>query len=110
MLTKLEKYIPYLSNKNIALIKLDIQGSEGKAIARGKELIIKYHITFIFMEWTPKALKSKGTDPGLFLKLFINNGYKISKKDFLSGEYCSFDEIINVAAINLYIIYTNFLE
>ena len=110
ILTKLEKYIPYLVIKNLALMKLDIEGSEGKAIESGKELITKYHIPFIFMEWTPKALKLKGTDPELFLKLFINNGYKISKKDFLSGEYCSFDEIINVAAINLYIIYTNFLE
>ena len=110
ILTKLENYIPYLVNKNLALMKLDIEGSEGKAIESGKELITKYHIPFIFMEWTPKALKLKGTDPELFLKLFINNGYKISKKDFLSGEYCSFDEIINVAAINLYIIYTNFLE
>ena len=110
ILTKLEKYIPYLVNKNLALMKLDIEGSEGKAIESGKELITKYHIPFIFMEWTPKALKLKGTDPELFLKLFIDNGYKISKKDFLSGEYCSFDEIINVAAINLYIIYTNFLE
>lgn len=110
ILTKLEKYIPYLVNKNLALMKLDIEGSEGKAIESGKELITKYHIPFIFMEWTPKALKLKGTDPELFLKLFINNGYKISKKDFLSGEYCSFDEIINVEVINLYIIYTNFLE
>lgn len=110
ILTKLEKYIPYLVNKNLALMKLDIEGSEGKAIESGKELITKYHIPFIFMEWTPKALKLKGTDPEVFLKLFIDNGYKISKKDFLSGEYCSFDEIINAAAINLYIIYTNFLE
>lgn len=110
ILTKLEKYIPYLVNKNLALMKLDIEGSEGKAIESGKELITKYHIPFIFMEWTPKALKLKGTDPELFLKLFINNGYKISKKDFLSGEYCSFDEIINIEVINLYIIYTNFLE
>jgi FkbM family methyltransferase len=110
ILTKLEKYIPYLVIKNLALMKLDIEGSEGKAIESGKELITKYHIPFIFMEWTPKALKLKGTDPELFLKLFINNGYKISKKDFLSGEYCSFDEIINLDAINLYIIYTNFLE
>lgn len=110
ILTKLEKYIPYLVNKNLALMKLDIEGSEGKAIESGKELITKYHIPFIFMEWTPKALKLKGTDPELFLKLFIDNGYKISKKDFLSGEYCSFDEIINIEVINLYIIYTNFLE
>ena len=110
ILTKLEKYIPYLVNKNLALMKLDIEGSEGKAIESGKELITKYHIPFIFMEWTPKALKLKGTDPEVFLKLFIDNGYKISKKDFLSGEYCSFDEIINIEVINLYIIYTNFLE
>ena len=31
-LTKLSNFLPYLSNKNIALIKLDIEGGEGKVI------------------------------------------------------------------------------
>ena len=52
--TKLNNYISFLSDKNLALIKIDIEGSEEKAIISGKDLIIKYHIPFIYMEFTPK--------------------------------------------------------
>lgn len=31
---KLDRYIPYLSNKNIALIKLDIEGNEESQLNR----------------------------------------------------------------------------
>ena len=49
--TKLSNYIPYLSKKNLALIKLDVEGSEGKVINSGIELITKYHIPFLFVEF-----------------------------------------------------------
>ena len=45
--TKLINYIPYLSKKNLALIKIDVEGSEGKVIYSGIELITKYHIPFL---------------------------------------------------------------
>ena len=38
-LTKLSNFLPYLSNKNIALIKLDIEGGEGIVIEDAIELI-----------------------------------------------------------------------
>ena len=47
-LTRLSNYIPFLIGKNLALIKIDIEGSEGKALESGIELITKYHIPFIF--------------------------------------------------------------
>lgn len=109
-ITKLKYYIPYLNTKNLAMIKIDIEGSEGKAIEGGIDLIIEYHIPFILLEWTPFLLKQKGTDPKSLLELFINNGYKISKIDFLSKQYCSIDELLNVFQINIYIIYTKFIE
>ena len=37
ILTKLSNYIPYLSEKNLALIKIDVEGSEGKVIESGIE-------------------------------------------------------------------------
>lgn len=40
-LTKLSNYIQYLSFKHLAFIKLDIEGSEGKAIEGGLDLIVK---------------------------------------------------------------------
>ena len=102
-LTKLSNFLPFLSNKNIALIKLDIEGGEGKAIEDGIELINKYHVPYIFSEYNPRFLIRHGTDPKEFLQLFINNGYKISLDGFLSKNYLSIDKIKGVN--NLYFIY-----
>ena len=110
ILTRLNNYVEFLTSKNVALIKLDVEGSEGKAIEGGIDLIVKYHVPFIFIEWTPKQLILKGTDPKLFLEIFENNGYKISTKDFLSKQYCNIEELLNVHKINIYIVYTKFLE
>ena len=41
-LTKLSNFVPYLSTKNIALIKMDIEGGEGIVIEDAIELISKY--------------------------------------------------------------------
>ena len=102
-LMKLSTIIPYFSGKNLALVKLDIEGGEGKAIEDGIELINKFHIPYIFSEYNPTFLKRHGTDPKKFLQLFINNGYKISVKGFLSKEFISVDDIKTVN--NLYFIY-----
>ena len=110
VLTKLNNYIAYLSSKNLALLKIDVEGSECKAIEGGIDLIVKYHIPFIFMEWNSGLLKSKCSDLKSFLELFENNGYKISKIDFLSKQYCSINDIIDIDLINIYIVYTKFLE
>ena len=53
-MTKLSNYISFLSNKNIALMSLNLDGSEEKAIIGGQALIIKYHIPFIYMKFIPK--------------------------------------------------------
>ena len=109
-LTKLNNYIEFLKDKYLALIKLDIEGSEGKAIRGGIDLIIKYHIPFIFMEFQPKLLKNQGTDPKEFLEIFENNGYKISEKNFFNQNYASINDLIKRRATNLYIVYIKFLD
>ena len=103
-LTKLSNFLPYLSNKNIALIKLDIEGGEGKVIEDAIELISKYHVPFIFSEFDPKYLEKQGTDPKKYLELFINNGYKISFNGFLNQNYITPEEIKS-RHNNLYFIY-----
>ena len=108
-INKLSNYIDYLKDKNLALIKLDIEGSEGNAIKSGIDLIIKYHIPFIFMEFQPHLLNKRGTDPKSFLNMFENNGYKISKKDFLSQNYVTIDELLKKSTINIYLVYIKFL-
>lgn len=109
-LTKLSNYIPFLRNKNLAVMKIDVEGSEGKAIESGIDLIQKYHVPFIHLEFSPVLLRNKNTDPQLFLEMFEKNGYKFSKVDFLSKNYTSIDELLKAGQINIYITYTKFLD
>ena len=103
-LTKLSNFIPFLSSKNLALIKIDIEGAEGKVIEEGIELINKFHIPYIFSEYNTKLLKKHGTDPKKYLQYFTTNGYKISLKGFLSKSYVTIDEI-KTELCDLYFIY-----
>ena len=111
-LTKLSNFIPYLSDKNIALIKLDIEGAESKAIESGIELITKYHVPFIFIEFTPSFLKVHQTNPREFAQFFVDNGYKISLKGFIDGNYISVNQLMLKAGfqINCYFIYKEIIE
>ena len=95
-LMRLSTIIPYFANKNLALIKMDIEGGEGKAIEDALVLINKMHVPYIFSEYNPYFLKRHGTDPKKFLQLFIDNGYKISVKGFLSKSFISINDIKTV--------------
>ena len=113
-LTKLSNYIPYLSDKNVPLIKIDVEGSEGKAFEGGIELITKYHVPFIFIEFTPKSLQLHGTDPIKFLRIFVDNGYKLGLFNFFTN-FKSIDDIMrtnfsNYHSINIYIVHSKILE
>ena len=112
ILTKLSNYIPFLSDKNLVMIKIDIEGSEAKAIEGGIELITKYHIPFIFLEFSPSMLKLHHSDPKQLLQLFIDNGYKISHLNFFDKNYYSIEEILKITKtqIDLYIVYSKILE
>ena len=92
ILTKLSNYYPYLFNKKIALVKIDIEGSEEKAIKSGIELISKYHIPFIVSEFTIRYLEKHGSDPKEFVRMFVNNGYMVSRYGFFGG-YENLDRI-----------------
>ena len=112
ILTRLSNFIPFLSDKNVVFIKIDIEGSEGKAFEGGIELITKYHVPFIFLEFSPEYLKMHDTDPKQFLKLFTDNGYKIGLKDFFDKNSYTFEDIVKKIKthIDLYIIYSKILE
>ena len=113
-ITKLSNYIPYLSTKNIAFIKLDIEGAEGQALTSGIDLIIKYHVPFLYLEFSPKILKLYETEPRDLLLLFNNNGYNMSDIGFFENNYLSIEEIMNIMKvkdhINLFIVYFPILQ
>ena len=106
-ITRFSNFIPYLLNKNLALIKIDIEGSEGRVIESGIELINKYHVPFIFLEFNPSLLIEHGTNPKNLLQLFIDNGYRITFDGFFSKSYVSIEQLIKTyqGHLKLYFIY-----
>lgn len=111
-LNKLKNYISFLSKNKLILIKIDTEGSEGKAFEGGIAIFKKYHVPFIFMEFTPHLLKDHGTDPIKFLQFFIDNGYKISITGFLSKKYIYPDDdiLLKTRGLNIYIVYDKIFE
>ena len=111
-LSKLSNYVGFLSNKNLGLIKIDVEGSEARAIKSGIELVSKYHVPFIFLEYSPHPLKNHGTNPEELLNIFEENGYKFAKKNFFDTNYYSKKEIIATTYDNknLYIVYPQFIN
>jgi FkbM family methyltransferase len=112
ILTRLANYASFLSRNNLALIKIDVEGSEEKALISGVELITKYKVPFIFLEFTPSALEGHGTNSTEFLTLFEKNGYKFSNNYFLDSQYLSVDDIIKryTIEVNLYIVHSSILN
>jgi len=111
ILTKLSNFITFLSMKHVAFMKIDIEGSEEAAISSGIELVSKYHVPFIFLEYYPRMLRLHDVNITKFLEIFENNGYKISKSNFLDKNYVSIKYLENEKLlINLYIVYTKILE
>ena len=110
-ITTLDSFKPYLSNKNIVLMKIDVEGYEYEVLKGGKELITKYHVPFVALEFSPGYLKEVGSEPRELAQFFVDNGYKISLKGFLSKEFISVDELLNRAGIqvNCYFIHDSIL-
>ena len=53
----ISNYFPYLSKKNLALIKMDIEGGEVKVMEDGIKFIKEMHVPFIFSEYNPPLMK-----------------------------------------------------
>ena len=86
---------------------LDFEYEGEMSLESIKDLIIKYHVPFIFLEFNLLIFRVHEARPQDFLKIFSQNGYKISLNGFLSQEFINIEDImeINLPKINLYIIY-----
>ena len=101
-IVKLSSFIPYLVKKNLALIKIDIEGSEALVMKDAIEFITKYHIPYIYSEFSEDMIAEHGDNPREFIKLFTDNGYKVSTEGFLSQNFIEPDRVTNG---NLYFTY-----
>ena len=105
--TSLSNFIPLITNKRVTLIRLDLEYEGEMAILSGKELIIKYHIPYVFMEFNMLMFALHETRPQDFLRFFTENGYRISLKGFLTDEFISVEDIMRIKfiTINLYLVF-----
>ena len=111
ILTQLSNFIPFLTEKHLAFMKIDVEGAEEAVILSGIELISEYHVPFIMLEYFPKNLKMHDVNITRFLEIFENNGYKMSTSSFFDKNYVSIKYLSKKKGlINLYIIYAKFLE
>ena len=103
--TKLSKLIPDLNSTKIALIRIDLDAEGEKAIESGAELITKFHVPYIFMEFSLRPFKERETDPKQFLQFFKDNGYNFSLNGFLNTKTISIEKILEnkIETINLYL-------
>jgi len=110
-LTKLSRYYNYLFNKNLALIKIDVEGSEANVFEGGKELITKYHVPFIMMDNELKMVETHRINALEFFHFFENNGYKIALNDFFSKNYTTSSKLAKYKDnIELFIVYEKILK
>ena len=108
----LNSFFPYLSNKNIALMKIDVEGHELNVLEGGKEYITKMLIPFVVLEFSPSYLKEVGSEPKDLAQFFVDNGYKISLDGFLSKNYLNVDELLNKTGfqVNCYFIHESIIN
>ena len=106
-ITTLRYFFPFFKNKNIALMKIDVEGYELKVLKGGLELITVVHVPFIVVEFTPNGLIEHGSKPRDLIQLFVSNGYKISMKGFLNKIYITMEQLLKKGFVqnNIYFIH-----
>ena len=106
-ITMLDDYASYM--KNIAAIKMDVEGNEYKVLRGGKKVFFDQPVPFFQIEFTRDDIKTFGDDPSEFLREFDRAGYHIrypARRGYLTAE-----QIANVTflpiIIDLYFIHSS---
>ena len=64
----MRNFILYLSNKQLALIKIDIEAFEGKSFWFDYQILCFFYFNFIV---SPIYLKEYGTNNNILIKIFV---------------------------------------
>ena len=108
-MAKLNDYLQYFGNRNVALIKIDLVAEGTKTIETGKILLSQFHVPYVFIEFNKKSFLERETKPENFFKEFLNNGYKINFDGFFDNQRKTVEEIINNKHEHIYL-YLTFLR
>ena len=63
--------------KNIALVKMDVEGYESHVVEGGRSFLLDSKIPFIVAEFVPQWMKDLGGDPERMINRFYDAGYKV---------------------------------
>ena len=95
---KLDDYFENKINEPVNIIKLNIQGAEGKAI-EGSKKVISRDLPIILTEFWPYGLKNSGYEPELLIKFFQKLKYEFIQinQHNLDLEKKSYDDLIEIS-------------
>lgn len=82
---KLDDYFQGYQGK-IDFIKMDIQGSEGRAVLGMAQILSKQKSLKLISEFWPIGLQRFGTDPLEYLQLLLNRGFTLSNINGVEGK------------------------
>lgn len=66
-----------LPNEIVLLLKIDVEGLEGKVLASAKHILAERRVQHIIFEYTPKQFEDRGTDYKDLLPLMSRVGFKV---------------------------------
>ena len=69
-MAKLNDYLQNFDNRNVDLVRLDLNAEGAKAIETGKILFSQFHVPYVFIEFNKKSFLDRQTKPEDFLKNF----------------------------------------
>lgn len=104
-MARLNDYLQYFDNRNVALVRIDLDAEGAKAIETGKILFSQFHVPYVFVEFNKKSFLERETHIDYFFKEFFDDGYKISFDGFFDNQRRTVEEIMNIEQdrISLYL-------
>lgn len=66
-----------IENEKVLLLKIDVEGMEGRVLASAKRLFAEGRIMHVIIEYTPKQFEGRGTDYKDLLPLMLRSGAKV---------------------------------
>ena len=104
---KLINHIKYINQKNIALIRINLDYEGEEVVKYNKELFNELHIPYAFIELNKKAFEIRETEIKNYLNYFEISGYQMRLNGFFDNSTITIDEIIKNKQdhISLYLTY-----